>query len=55
MSLTSAEKQRALRQRRADQGLTEVRGIYAPESLHKAIKEAAQKVQSKKPRLPAPA
>lgn len=48
MGLTSAEKQRALRQRRADQGLTEVRGIYAPESLHQAIKQAVKKMQVQK-------
>ena len=44
MPKTVAERQQALRKRRADQGLTEVRGIYAPEAQHQAIKEAAKKL-----------
>lgn len=41
---TTAERQRAYRQARAAEGLTEVRGIYAPPEKHAAIREAAAKV-----------
>lgn len=38
--MTNAEKQRALRQRRLEEGRTEVRGVYAPTGLHRALKAA---------------
>src|SRR6185312_5284688 len=38
---TTAERQRAYKARKADAGLTEVRGIYAPPERHAAIREAA--------------
>jgi hypothetical protein len=47
--MTTAQRQQALRARREALGLTEVRGIYAPQALHKAIKDAARKlVEGKK-------
>jgi hypothetical protein len=41
---TPAQRQQALRQRRLEQGLTEVRGLYAPPAQHKQIKDAARKL-----------
>lgn len=41
--MTTAEKQRALRQRRADEGLTELRGVYAPTDLHAELKQKIAK------------
>ncbi len=41
---TTAERQRAFRADLKRQGLTEVRGIFAKPSQHKAVKEAARKV-----------
>jgi hypothetical protein len=41
---TTAERQRALRQARADAGLQEVRGIFAHPDDHTAIKEHAAKL-----------
>lgn len=48
MPQTSKEKQKAFRARQAMLGHTEVRGIYAPPSLHAAIKEAARKIVEKR-------
>lgn len=47
MALSNKEKQQALRDRRAKEGLTEVRGIYAPESDHAKIKAYAKKLKNK--------
>lgn len=44
---TTTERVAALRQRRADQGLTEVRGIFLPPSLHPKLKEQAVKLLPK--------
>lgn len=41
---TNPERQAALRQRRAAEGLTEVRGVYLPQTLHKVVKEYAKKL-----------
>lgn len=41
---TNSERQAALRQRRAAEGLTEVRGVYLPQPMHKALKEYAKKL-----------
>jgi len=41
---TTAERQRAFRADLKRQGLTEVRGIFAKPSQHKAVKEAAKVV-----------
>lgn len=41
---TNAQRQAALRQRRAAEGLTEVRGVYLPPPMHKALKEYAKKL-----------
>lgn len=35
---TNAQKQADLRKRRADQGITELRGVYAPTVDHKRLK-----------------
>ncbi len=48
MPQSSKEKQEAFRARNAMLGLTEVRGLYAPPSLHAAIKKAAQKLITKR-------
>jgi len=45
---TAAERQRALRQARADAGLTEVRGIYSHPEDHAAIKAHAAKLLRKR-------
>ena len=39
---TAAQRQQALRERRAAQGLTEVRGIYLPPALHQWLKQMAK-------------
>lgn len=41
---TPAERQEARRARMAMLGMKEVRGIYLPESLHRKLKELAQKL-----------
>jgi len=48
---SNKEKQQRLRDRRAAEGLTEVRGIYASEENHAKIKAYAKKL-NKKPRTP---
>lgn len=42
MPLTTSQKQEAFRARKAMLGYTEVRGIYLPPELHKALREAAK-------------
>jgi hypothetical protein len=42
---TVAERQEALRKRRADDGLTEVRGVYAHPANHAKIKTFAKDLQ----------
>lgn len=42
---TTAQRQQALRQRRLEQGMTEVRGIYAKPKHHALIKAYAKKLQ----------
>ena len=49
MAQSNKEKQQRLRDRRAEAGLTEVRGIYASEEDHAKIKAYAKKIK-KKPR-----
>ena len=41
---TSAQRQRMFRKLKADQDLTEVRGIFAPPEFHKLIKEGAKSI-----------
>jgi hypothetical protein len=41
---TNAERVAAYRARKREQGLPEVRGIYAPKELHAKIKEEAKKI-----------
>jgi hypothetical protein len=41
---TVAQRQEALRARRALEGLAEVRGIYWPTDLHPQLKEAATRL-----------
>ncbi|WP_156902036.1 hypothetical protein [Azohydromonas australica] len=36
---SNKERQEALRQRREEQGMTELRGLYAPTELHAEIKQ----------------
>lgn len=48
---TTAQRQQALRQRRAELGLQEVRGIYAKPEHHALIKAYAKQLQ--KPAKPA--
>ncbi len=45
---TTAQRQAALRARRAEQGLTQVGGIYAHPDDHKAIKMFAEKLTAKR-------
>jgi hypothetical protein len=45
---TTAQRQEALRARRALLGLIEVRGIYAHPDDHPAIKSAAEKLRRKR-------
>lgn len=40
--LSASERQARFRAKRADAGLTEVRGIFLPPDLHAAIKSAAE-------------
>jgi len=47
MALTNKEKQQALRDRRAKEGLTEIRGIYAAPDDHTKIKAYAKKLRNK--------
>jgi hypothetical protein len=49
---TTAERQRALRQARADAGLMEVRGVWLHPDDHEAIKAYAAKLQRKRERKP---
>ncbi|MGR3218619.1 MAG: hypothetical protein ACUZ8H_02225 [Candidatus Anammoxibacter sp.] len=44
MPLTNAQKQAALRSRRASQGLKELRGIWATEAQEPIIKKAVIKI-----------
>lgn len=44
---TIAQRQADLRQRRADEGLTEVRGVYAKPEHHAKIKAFAKTLQKK--------
>lgn len=46
---TTAQRQEALRARRAAEGLTEVRGIYLPPALHPELKRLAEKLAKPKP------
>lgn len=41
---TTTERVAALRQRRASEGLTEVRGIFLPPDLHPVLKARAAKL-----------
>ncbi len=45
---TIAQRQADLRQRRAEEGLTEVRGLYAKPTDHAKIKAFAKSLQKKK-------
>lgn len=47
---TTAERQRAFRAILKQQGLTEVRGIFAKPDQHKAIREAAKRVLDTAPK-----
>lgn len=47
MPLTNAEKQQRLRDNRAAEGLTEVRGLYAKPENHAKIKAYAKKIKKK--------
>lgn len=47
---TSAQRQNELRQRRAQEGLTEVRGIYLPPEHHQRLKQMAQAIREFSPR-----
>ena len=46
---TVTERQAALRARRLEQGLTEVRGIYLPPDKHAELKQLAVKLTAPKP------
>lgn len=48
---TNAERQRDLRERRANEQAAEVRGIYAHLDDHEAIKETAAKINRRRARL----
>ena len=48
---TNAERQREFRARRAEQQMTEVRGIFAHFDDHAEVKEAAAKIASRRARL----
>jgi hypothetical protein len=41
---TGYERLKAYRQRKAEMGESEVRGIFAPKELHAKIKEEAKKI-----------
>jgi len=47
MPLTNAQKQEALRKRRAANGLHEIRGIYATQDQVRQIKKYANKIINK--------
>ena len=47
---TNAARQARYRQRKATEGLTEVRGIYAPPEDHKEIREQAAKIARRRER-----
>lgn len=49
---TNAQKQADLRARRAADGITEVRGLYAKKEHHAEIKQAARKVAAKLEKRP---
>ena len=51
MAQSNKEKQQRLRDKRAAEGLTEVRGIYASAEDQKKIKAYAKKIK-KKPKTP---
>lgn len=40
---SNKERQEALRKRREEQGMTELRGLYAPTELHGEIKQHIQR------------
>lgn len=46
---TNKERQEALRIRRAMLGMTEVRGVYLPPSLHAELKAYAKRLLKRKP------
>lgn len=46
---STAQRQQALRQRRLEQGMTEVRGIYAKPEHHALIKAYAKKLKKTDP------
>jgi hypothetical protein len=46
MTQTNKEKQESFRARRAMMGLTEVRGLYLPPEMHKALRETAHEMLS---------
>lgn len=48
MALSNKEKQEAYRQRRAEEGLQEVRGIFLPPDQHAELKEYARKLAKKR-------
>jgi|GEM_PF-4591053 len=52
MALSNKEKQEAYRQRRAEQGLQEVRGIFLPPELHAELKALAAKLLKKAQKAP---
>lgn len=47
LAMTSAQRQRNLRAKRAKQGMAEVRGIYLPPELHADIKALARAMVEK--------
>ena len=47
---TAAERQEALRARRAIDGMAEVRGIFLPLYLHGTLKEMAVRLAKRKPK-----
>ncbi len=51
LAKTTAQRQEDLRARRAIEGMTEVRGIYLPPTLHPELKKMAAKLAKR----PAPA
>lgn len=52
MTKTSTQRVQELRQRRAEQGLTEVRGIFLPPELHARLKAMARAIQGLPPKPP---
>lgn len=51
MPMTNKDKQAAYRQRQAEQGLQEVRGIFLPPELHAELKAHAAKLLKRKQRV----